>query len=375
MKSKKCPALALLITLAIAFTGCSGKKIDVDTPATEQTTSEQSTNTEEKTASAKKVGLVLTTAGLGDKNFNDMSFQGMQMGEKELGIPFDYAEPKAATDYETVTRQYAESGEYSLIIVLGADQIDSLTKVATDFPEQKFTIIDANVDLPNVSSIFTYQQEQTFLSGVLAGLVTTDTANFPLANPEKHVGIIVGMDTPIQLAAQAGFVAGAKFVDKDIIVDQTVAGSFSDPAKGISLASGMYSTGADVVQHFAGATGLGVFTAAKNENKYAIGAGMSQNPIDPEHIICTSERKVYEIVFSEIKKINEDSWKPGVLNLGLAQNAVGYTFEGTNIAIPENIKSQMEKIKAYIIDNNIQIPSKSEEVDAWIQEHNISKIK
>ncbi|MFV0502473.1 MAG: BMP family protein [Lachnospirales bacterium] len=372
--------LGAIACMSMAFTACGGKQIevpsDIEPAQTNEVSGADTTGAKEPEQKiAGKMGLILTTAGLGDKNFNDMSYQGMQMAKEQLGVDFDYAEPKAVSDYETVMRQYAESGDYELIITLSSDQEDALRKVATDFPNQMFSIIDAKVELPNVNCVFTFQQEQTFLNGVLAGLATTDTANFKLANPDKHVGIIIGMDNPTQQAAQAGFVAGAKFVDKETQVDTTTIGSFTDPAKGITMASSMYATGADIIHHFCGATGLGIFTASKNENKYAIGAGMSQNPIEPDHIISTSERKVYEIVFNELKKMAEGQWTAGIVTLGLVDNAVGYTFEGSNVKIPDEIVQKMEAAKKYIVDNKVEIPAKLEDVDAWVEIHNISKIK
>jgi len=78
----------------------------------------------------KKVGLILATGGLGDKSFNDISYAGVQKAKEELGILFDYVEPKAIAEYEGYQRDFAKSKQYILIICIGFDQADPLTKIA-----------------------------------------------------------------------------------------------------------------------------------------------------------------------------------------------------------------------------------------------------
>ena len=68
------------------------------------------------------MGIILSTGGLGDKNFNDMTYAGAQQAEKDFGIEFDYVETQSASDFLPNYRMFAESGEYDLIIGLAADQ-------------------------------------------------------------------------------------------------------------------------------------------------------------------------------------------------------------------------------------------------------------
>ena len=104
-------------------------------------------------AGALKVGIVYSTGGKGDKSFNDSAFRGLERAQKELGITFSEYEPKdAGAESLNQLRQYAESGEYGLIIAVGFSMKDSLIAVAKEFPEQKFAIIDERVtDMPNVA--------------------------------------------------------------------------------------------------------------------------------------------------------------------------------------------------------------------------------
>ena len=174
---KKFAALLLALVMLVTLCACGSK----DNGKTD----------DNKTV---KVGLILGTGGLGDKNFNDMAYAGMQAAQTELGITFDYLEPETVSDYVPNLRTMCEAGDYDLIVCLGSDMSDALTEVAADFPNQKFSHVDSSLKLDNVSAVATKWQEQTFLTGVLAGLGTI--SDMPLANEENVIGVILGQENP-----------------------------------------------------------------------------------------------------------------------------------------------------------------------------------
>lgn len=195
------------------------------------------------------MGIILSTGGLGDKNFNDMTYAGAQQAEKDFGIEFDYVETQSASDFLPNYRMFAESGEYDLIIGLAADQTEAINEISIDFPEQKISHIDSSTDLPNVSAVYTKWQEQTFLTGVVAGLGTL--SGMDKANSENVVGVILGQDQPTLRMGVVGFEAGVRYVNPDCEVLEAVVGDFNDPAKAKEIALSMYNRGADFVQHIA----------------------------------------------------------------------------------------------------------------------------
>ena len=83
----------------------------------------------------------------------------------------------------------ASSGEYDLIICVGAEQVDALTNVATTYPDQKFALLDANSDLDNVASYSCKEQEGAFLAGALAVLAKQEKIDDKL-NDGKVIGFI-----------------------------------------------------------------------------------------------------------------------------------------------------------------------------------------
>ncbi|MCT4686137.1 BMP family lipoprotein [Vallitalea sp.] len=315
-----------------------------------------------------KVGIVLSTGGLGDKNFNDMAYAGLLQAEEEFGIEFDYFEPKAVSDYIANFRLFAESGEYDLIIGIGNEQVDAVTQIAAEYPEIKFSLIDSAAEIENVRTVYTDWTHQTFLCGVIAGLETT-AGNLPKTNEENVIGVVVGKEYPALMEGVTGFMAGVKYVNPDAEILSASVGDFADPAKGKEIALSMYSRNADFVQHIAGASGLGVFAAAEETDNYAFGVGGNQNAIEPDYIVATSIRNVNEMVFNEVWHVIQETWVTGSVGSGIKQGSVGYSVEGSNVTLSEETIKIVEEAKKRIIDGEL-IPCRTvEELEAWTAEN------
>ena len=319
---------------------------------------------EAKPAKAPSIGLVLSTGGLGDKNFNDMAYEGLQKAQETLGITFDYVEPKSPSDFLPQNRMFAEAGTYDLIIALGNDQLEALKEIAKDFPNQKISFIDSSAVIEGVRSVSTKWPEQTFLCGVVAGLGTLSTMD--KANKENTVGVILGMDFPNLREGVAGFIAGVKYVNPDCDVLQATVGAFNDPGKGKEIALSMYNRGADFIQHIAGASGLGVFNAAKQVNRYAFGVGGNQNHLEPDHVVATSIRNVNDMVYNEVSALLDGSWCAGLQVSGMKEGAVGYSTEYSNVALPESIRTIVEQTREKIISGALVLPTSMEALPSWI---------
>ncbi|MEG2120148.1 MAG: BMP family ABC transporter substrate-binding protein, partial [Pseudoflavonifractor sp.] len=318
-----------------------------------------------------KIGLVLSTGGLGDKNFNDMSYDGMLRAEKELGITFDYLDSASPSDFLPNLRMLSETGEYALIIGLGPDMGEAMTEITADFPDQKFSHVDTNLDLPGVSGVQTKWQEQTFLTGVLAGLGTL--SDMPMANADNKVGVILGMDNPTLRLGVVGFAAGARYVNPDCEVLEGTVDSFNDPGKGKEIALAMYNKGADFIQSIAGASGLGIYNAAKEASSYAFGVGANVNYVEPDHIPATAMRKVDEMVYNEIKAVVDGTWTGGIHISGIKEDSVGYDPTQSNVVVPDDIQAAIEDIRQKIVSGDLVPPSSPEELDAWVAANQYSK--
>ncbi|MFN2364557.1 MAG: BMP family protein [Halarsenatibacteraceae bacterium] len=264
-----------------------------------------------------KVGLVLSTGGLGDLSFNDAAYRGLKRAEEELGIEFDYIEPADTAEDETALRRFAEMN-YDLVIGVGFQMSESTEIVAADYPHINFAHVDHFYEdiLDNVVTLNFAEHEGSFLAGALAALVS-ETGT---------IGYVGGVDFALIHRFEGGYYQGAKYIDEDIEVLRRYADDFGDPARGREIALGMIDDEADVIYHAAGGTGTGVFEAAEEEDIYAIGVDSNQNHIAPGRIIASMLKRVDNTVFDVAESVVEGNYEGGQnLFYDLSDGGVGIT--------------------------------------------------
>jgi len=319
-------------------------------PATGEQVKDGKTSAD-STNSKKAVAVVYSTGGKGDKSFNDATFRGLQKAQKELGITFKEYEPKdPATEAKNALTQFAESGEFDLIIAVGYTMKDSLVAVAQTFPDQKFAIIDETVNgLPNVASILFKEQEGSFLVGALAGMMDkTGTIGFVGANESELINRFY-----------AGYEQGAKYIKPGIKVLPVYIGgnnAFNDQASAKAKTETLVQQGADIIYHAAGASGLGVFQAVKEKNIYGIGVDSDQDGLYPGIILTSMLKYVDNATFDVIKAAVDGKFEAKLQTFGIKENGVGTTnFEFTKDKIGEENLKKLEQIKQDIKDGKIVV--------------------
>ncbi len=295
-----------------------------------------------------KVGLVYDIGGRGDKSFNDAAYAGLQRAISVLKVEGKDMEPgPGGANREELLRTLAEQN-YDLVIGVGFLFTDAIAAVAKDFPKVKFAIVDGVVEgLPNVSSLVFNEHEGSFLVGIIAGLMTKSNV----------IGFVGGMDMPLIHKFEVGYKAGAMYINPKVKVLINYIGvtgdAFKDPVKAKELALAQYKQGADIIYHASGASGEGVFEAAKETKKYAIGVDSAQSWIMPDRIITSMLKRVDVAVFETIKDVKEGKFKAGVRTFGLSNKGVDY--EKTNL-IPLGVRSKVESINKDIISGKIVVP-------------------
>lgn len=298
-----------------------------------------------------KVGIVLSTGGLGDKSFNDSAYRGLEKAKKDFGIQFKYVEPASPAEDEEYLREYAEAG-YDLVIATGFQMTESAKVVASDYPKTKFLMIDDNVNLPNVKSLMFKEEEGSFLVGVIAGLMTKNNA----------VGFVGGLENPMIKKFEYGYKQGAQYVNpkvKFFAVYTTGSNPFNDPVRGKENAISEINQGADVIYHAAGGTGAGVIAAAKEKGVFAIGVDSNQDDVAPGTVLTSMLKNVDVGVYETIRDLKENKFKPGLVVLGAKENGVGTTdFKFTKDIIGAKNLKKFEEIKAKLMAGEIKVKSK-----------------
>jgi basic membrane protein A len=334
MKTVKCLIVCVMV-LSTFLTGCQKKE------------SAASAAAGQSAASPQKVAMMFGLGGIGDKGFNDDGLRGLEMAKQQLGIDYQYVEPREIAEFEGHLRSFARSGQYALVMGIGFDQASAMTTVAKEFPSQQFAIIDGMGDnLPNLASVLFRDNEKTYMVGVIAAM-TTKT---------NKLGFVGGMDIPSINMFAAGYRAGIQAVNPAIQLNIRYVGAWNDTNTGKELARQLYDTGADIVYVAAGGSGLGVFSAAADTSKLAIGCDVNQIPNDPAHIFLSSIRRVDNTVLGEIKKTLDGQFQGGLVSVGLKEGALTYTTEGAQVKTPQNIIDMAEQARQDIISGKIIVP-------------------
>ena len=328
------------------------------TPGETQEPSDLGGEGEAPDGSGLKVGLVFDIGGKDDKSFNESAYNGLVAAEENMGIEGTELEPNAdGSNREDLLRQSAEDGD-DLVIGVGFNFFDPMTAVAADYPDTKFAIIDSVVEADNVASITFAEEQGSYLVGAIAAQSTqTDT-----------IGFVGGVETDLIKKFEAGYAAGAKAVNPDIeILAQYVSqppdfSGFNDAAKGKEIAGAMYADGADVVYQAAGATGLGVFEAAKDAGEpgsvWAIGVDSDQYltvsaELQP-YILTSMLKRVDVAVFETIKAFTEGTFTPGAQVFDLAADGVGYATSGGFV---DDIAADLDAFAEQIKSGEIEVPT------------------
>src|SRR3954462_14311257 len=270
-----------------------------------------------------KPAIVYANGGKFDISFNEGVSNGAKKFTDETKIAVADFEPSNETQFEQALRRFAQRGN-DLMIAVGFSQAVALEKVAKEFPNIHFTIIDSVVNLPNVQSVVFKEQEGSFLVGVLAAL----------ASKTGKIGFVGGMDIPLVRRFQCGFEQGIKYANPNAELISNMTGTtpaaWNDPGRGAELAKGQFDRGVDVVYAAAGSTGIGILQAAKDRGKLGIGVDSNQNHLHPGTMLTSMLKRVDLATYESFKTAMAGSWQPGVSVLGLKEGGVDWALAQYN---------------------------------------------
>jgi len=319
-----------------------------------------------------KVGLALDIGGLGDKSFNDAANAGLQQAIADGLVCEENAKlvPSNAdgTNLADNIQALADAG-YNYVEGVGFSFSPFVAAIAAQYPDVNFGTIDGYSTFlfddpetdktepvpPNVADLAFKEQEGSYLVGIAAAMQAQ-------ADGSNIVGFLGGQTIPLIEKFQAGYEAGVASVDPNIEVlveyigDNTAA--FVNPTAGKALSEKMYSLGANIIYHAAGLSGSGLFQAAAETGKWAIGVDSDQYltaSADQQPLILTSMlKRVDTATYNAIKQSGEASFISGFQVFGLAEDGIGFSI--SNDALTPEMVDAMEAAKQGIIDGTITVP-------------------
>ena len=303
-------------------------------------------------AGTLKVAVCIAEA-LGDLGFNDSADAGLQRLVQDYGVVGSVVECKSdASKYQSSLVDAAESND--VVVAVGWQFWDVLTAVAPEMPDTLFIFVDNGLDGvgENLLSIVYAENEGSFLAGYIA-MKTSAT---------QTIGFVGGEDSDTINNFWVGYKQGALYANAEgKVLEPVYAGDYESPDKGKELATTLYSGGADVVFAVAGKTGLGVFEAAKEQNKYAIGVDSDQKYIDPEHIICSMKKDIGGSIYNAVSMYLDD----GVFDGGQIWDAdmttgfvgIGYGDATMTQQVSDELKAEVDALTQKIISGEIVVES------------------
>lgn len=301
--------------------------------------------------------LVLTdVAGLGDKGFNDVCWQGVLRAKQDFGLSARFLQAREQADYVPNLNLAAQNAD--VVVTLGYLFVDALKQVVPNFPKTKFVHIEGNVPGENVACFDFDSQEGGYLAGLVAALFTKS----------GKVGAVSGMDIPPVEAYISGFRAGVKTAEKkrgrSIEAIVVSAGSFNDPVKGKSLAQALIGQGVDVIFRAAGNTGIGVIEAVKNASGvYLIAEDLDLDAELPGKILTSALKRMDVAVYDALSSIAHGKFQPGHHWLGISDGAIDITDMkySRQLFKPEDLQC-IQKARSLLKEKKISIPKSYSEV-------------
>ena len=361
MQRKLIFLVSLIIVGALGLTACAAPAAPAAPSSSEAAAAP---------ANAPLKVILFINGTLGDKSFFDSAQRGIDQAVAELGIEAKTVEASyETTQWEPALVDTLANAEFDVIVLGTSNMVEYVQKYAPQYPDKRFVFFDDTVDYAacegncaNVYSMTYKQNEGSYLAGVYAAAMTTQAVDG--MNPDAIIGAVGGQDIPIILDFIVGYEQGARDTNPDIQVLRQFANSWNDPAKGKELAKAEYSQGADIVFQIAAGTGQGVFEAAVEDGKYAIGVDSDQalavkdaDPAQAERILTSMLKNVDYSIFRALQLHLAGTAPYGQTeSLGIAEGGVGLARnEYYEAATPDEVKTIVDAAEQKVIDGEITV--------------------
>jgi basic membrane protein A len=359
MEKKLFNALTFVSLLAILSGGCSLLPLPGQAPA------------DQASAADSTVCLVTDTQGIDDRSFNATAWKGVTDAQAQLGIEGAYLESPDDSYYDVNIEAFIQGG-CDLIVTVGLLIGDATERAVQSHPDQKFAIVDydfvdssvdppVDVSYPTVKELTFRADQGAFLAGYAAASATQTGI----------VGTFGGLDISTVTIFMDGYALGVDYYNQQHGTNVEVRGwdpvlrvglftkTFDDVQKGAEIAEQLIAEGADIIMPVAGGVGIGAAAIAQeHESIYIVGVDTDWTVSTPEYadIIFTSILKNMDVaVFNTIQDVLNGTFQGGLYIGTLENDGIDLApFHQLDHLVSDEVKSELEQIKADIIAGNIQ---------------------
>ncbi|MBZ9603294.1 BMP family lipoprotein [Phyllobacterium chamaecytisi] len=304
-------------------------------------------------ADSPKVGIFVADS-FGDRAFLDIALGGKELVEKQYGATVQTYEGRQQAD--KFFRQLSDAGRANdFVFVLGFEAIDAMMQAAEANERAHYIFIDAALDSPEVSSVGYRDSEGCYLVGALAARLTV--SGLPLANPQKVIGFVGGVDSPVIRDCEAGYKQGAAVIDAETVVKSAWVGSWTDPAKGKIVNQSLNQDGSDINYQYAGLSGEGGFDNVRGGSAgYALGAGFDQSSLAPGFVPGSMLKRVDQTILRVTSGIIDGKLQKGFTETeGVAEGSLTMVYNDKLVSA--DIREQVETLAKRIASGEIKVTS------------------
>jgi basic membrane protein A and related proteins len=299
------------------------------------------------TASSKAgpKAVLVSIQPVNDKGVMQDFVGGFNAGAKKYG----YAAAKvvivtSASDY--IPTLQAVAGRYDLVITTFPPMIQAVDTVAPKFPKTQFVLLDAQTMKahPNVQTLFFKENESSFLSGIVAGMMTkTD-----------KVGFLGALVQDVINRYLVGFYEGVKYVNPKAKVSWAYVNALEDPALGKQFALQMYGKGIDIIHAATAGTEVGVYEASQQDKKFLIGADVDIRPLDPAYGLTASGPDFSGAAKIVMQQQAQGTFLAGRHQYGLKEGAVRILPFNTKL-VPANVRAKVQAAQKLIVSGKLHV--------------------
>ena len=324
---------------------------------------------------------IITSSGVDDGSFNQDCYVGIQDFLKEHD-DCKVSDIKESDYNELIPTVEKSVGDYDVFVLPGFN-FAGIGDIAQANPDKKFIVVDSTitdsegnpVTLDNVYTMTFKEQEGGFLAGVAAALTTKS----------GKVAVVNGMPFPSNVNYELGFMSGVNYANEnydakaecveipsyagtDLFgndVGGNYVGDFADEAQGKVVGEALIEEGCDVIFVAAGASGNGVFTAAKEaDDVYVIGCDVDQfdDGVNGDgNIILTSSLKLMHTnVTRQLEEIYNGTFKGEDALLGADTESTGIVTEEGRQQLDDGVIEKLDECFELLQSGDI-VPASQED--------------
>lgn len=276
----------------------------------------------------------------------ETGYRGLVRVRDELGIPIGYVDGVAPQEeaMKSALRTLADSNA-KMVIAYGDQASEAAQRIAWEFPDQRFTLIQGDLLRPNLAIYEVLQEQSSWLAGAAAGLLTRS----------GQVGHLAGLRARPALKARAAFAGGLTFTNPKAKLLTSFSGTRDDAAAAQRIAAAEIDAGADLVYVMLGADRTGAIEACRERGVKPIGYGRDWVAAMPEVFVASAVADAGVAVFQLGRDLYDNVWKGDFTRRIGVRNAAAVRL-ALAADVPEPIKARIALLTLEIAAGHIKIP-------------------